>query len=111
MRNQRSEPRKTRMAKVSVLAPTQSGKVHRESAFMEDINRTGAGLRMRFPLPTGFPLLLEIRDQICAGTVRRCNRDGAEYFVGIEFDAPADELLFGRLQKAAGFGMLRQPFA
>jgi hypothetical protein len=99
------------MAKVSVLAPTQTGKVHRESAFMEDVNRTGAGLRMRFPLPTGFPLLLEIQDQVCAGTVRRCSRDGAEYFVGIEFDSPADELALGRLQKAAGFGGFRQRFA
>ena len=111
MRNQRSEPRRIRMAKVSILAPTQSGKVHRETAFMEDVNRTGAGLRVRFPLPIGFPLLLEVRDEICAGTVRRCNRDGAEYFVGVEFDTPADELSLGRLQRAAGFGALQQRFA
>ena len=71
---------------------------------MEDINRTGAGLRMRFPLPVGFPLLLEIQDLTCAATVRHCSRDGAEYFIGLEFDSPADDAALGRLQRAAGFG-------
>lgn len=108
MRNQRSEARKIRMAKVGVLAPTQSGKVHRETALMEDINRTGAGLRMRFPLPVGFPLLLEIQDQTCAATVRHCSRDGAEYFVGLEFENPADDAALSRFQRAAGFGTSAQ---
>jgi len=105
MSNQRSESRKIRMAKVAVLAPTQSGKVHRESAFMEDINRSGAGLRTRFPLPIGFPLLLEVQDQVCAATVRRCCHEGAEYVIGIEFDAPADDALLGRVQRAHGFAL------
>jgi hypothetical protein len=106
MSNQRSESRRVRMAKVAVLAPSQTGKVHRESAFMEDVNRTGAGLRTRFPLPVGFPLLLEVQDQVCAATVRHCSHDGAEYFVGIEFDKPADDLSLGRLQRAHGFAVV-----
>jgi hypothetical protein len=91
------------MAKVSVLATSQAGKVHRETAFMEDVNTTGAGLRMRFPLPIGFPLLLEVQDQVRAATVRHCNREGAEYLVGLEFDTPADEATLGRLQRSSGF--------
>lgn len=89
------------MAKVGVLAPTQTGKIHRESAFMEDVTRTGVGLRARFPLPVGFPLLLEVNDQISAATVRHCNRDGVEYLIGLEFDAPVDDASLGRLQNAS----------
>jgi len=103
--NRRSESRKIRMSKVAVLSPTQNGKIHREAAFMEDVNRTGCGLRARFPLPIGFPLLLEVSgEHIYAGTVRHCNRDGVEYLIGVEFDGPADDLCLGRLQNAAGFG-------
>lgn len=104
MSNRRSESRKIRMSKVGVLSPTQNGKIHRESAFMEDVNRTGCGLRARFPLPIGFPMLLEVNEHIYAATVRHCNRDGVEYLIGIEFDGPADDLSLGRLQNAAGFG-------
>ena len=89
------------MTRVAILAPTQNGKIHRETAFMEDVNRTGVGLRARFPLPVGFPLLLEVNDQISAATVRHCNRDGVEYMIGLEFDAPVDDACLGRLQNAA----------
>jgi hypothetical protein len=95
------------MAKVAVLAATPAGKVHREAVFMEDINHTGAGLRTRFPLPVGFPLLLEIKNQVRGATVRRCSQEGAaDYFVGIEFDEPADDVFVGRMQRAHGFAFL-----
>ena len=105
MSNRRTESRKIRMSKVGVLSPTQNGKIHRETAFMEDVNRTGCGLRARFPLPIGFPMLLEVSgEHIYAGTVRHCNRDGVEYVIGVEFDGPADDLWLGRLHNSSGFG-------
>ena len=102
MKKQRSESRRTRLAKVGILWATHDGEVHRDTAFMEDVNRSGVGLRVRFAFPIGFPLLVELQDQICEATVRHCDRDGVEYFVGIEFDGPVEGLHLG---PARDFGL------
>ena len=67
---------------------------------MEDVNRSGVGLRIRFPLPVDFALVLEVQDQIFPATVRHCNRDGHEYFVGIEFRSPVNGVSLEELRSA-----------
>jgi hypothetical protein len=96
MSKKRTEPRRIRLAKIGVSWVTTGGRVHRDTGFMEDVTRTGVGLRARFALPIGFPLMLEMQDQVCVATVRHCKRDGCEFFMGIELDSPLDESYFGR---------------
>ncbi len=98
MSMQRSESRRTRFARAKISWVGDDGKISNEPIMMEDVTRSGAGFRIRFPLPIGMPLLLEVGEQIHAATVRHCNRDGIEFFVGIEFHIAAEDLRIGRPQ-------------
>ena len=100
MRKKRGETRRTRLARAKIVWVTTKGQVAQEPVLMEDVNRSGVGLRIRFALPVDFALALEVHDQIFPATVRHCNRDGHEYFVGIEFRSPVNGMSLAELRTA-----------
>jgi hypothetical protein len=84
----RTEPRRERVARVGIFWATRRGTTRRESSFMEDISSSGIALRSRLQFPVGFPLLIEMQDQVLKGTVCNCCRDGLDYRTGVKFAVP-----------------------
>jgi hypothetical protein len=60
-------------------------------AMIEDLSRSGAGIRLRQPLSVGAKLRVNWHKEQFSGTVRHCHREGMDYVLGIQRDTPGEE--------------------
>ena len=77
------------MARAEAQWEDPSGTACVALAMLEDISRGGAGVRLRQPISVGSKLSIKWHKEEFSGTVRHCHREGMEYVLGIQRDAPA----------------------
>jgi hypothetical protein len=79
------------MARAEAQWEDPSGAERVALAMLEDISQGGAGVRLRQPISVGSRLKIKWHKEQFSGTVRHCHREGMEYVLGIQRDAPESE--------------------
>lgn len=60
-----------------------AGNARHAAAIIEDRSSSGLAIRVRKSIPIGTTVNIKYGNQELGGTIKRCNREGFEYIVGI----------------------------
>jgi hypothetical protein len=91
MHQQRIEPRRPFMRRISVAWDDADGNPRTQSGVLEDISHSGAGVCVNKPITAGTKVTIRGTHRELAGRVRHCRTEEFKYFVGIQLDAADEE--------------------
>ncbi len=91
VRDDRREPRKVLIARVQLRWQDAAGLARLSTALVEDLSKSGAGIRISEAIVPGTRLEVAGRGEVYFALVKNCRPDGAAYLIGVqrEPDGPA----------------------
>jgi PilZ domain len=88
MAEKRKEPRKSLIARAEVLWEDGTGVSRIARAMIEDTSPNGMCIRISKQIAVGSKIEIKSHRERALGVVKTCRKDGFEYVLGIEREAP-----------------------
>jgi hypothetical protein len=88
----RREPRAAIMARAEVAWEDQPGALRGIVARIEDTSRSGACIRLSVPISIGAKVKIKWHREEFSGIAKYCRRDGGDYVLGVQREAPENSV-------------------